>query len=278
MDDALTISGSLPPDGPAPGWYNDPADPTRLRWWNGHTWTATTAVREGAAFGPYGSHSPYGSQGSQGAYGPFGTRSAAAHSDIDGLRVQAKRARLALAVAPVAFAVQYAASGSQFRRFAESWNDLEGLDGLNGSGGSAGASAASQLAGAVMIGVYVVFLMWFFSAATSAQALRIPSRRSPGWAIGGWFIPIVNLWFPYQSAKGLLPPGDPGLALVRRWWGWWIATQLMAFVVIGTAFGPRWLLAVGATVAVGVATAAAWSARAMIDTVVDTQARLTRGA
>jgi Domain of unknown function (DUF4328) len=29
-------------------------------------------------------------------------------------------------------------------------------------------------------------------------------RRSRGWAIGGWFCPAVNLWFPYQIATDVL--------------------------------------------------------------------------
>jgi hypothetical protein len=33
---------------PAAGWYPDPADATRIRWWDGQTWTQHVAVADGA--------------------------------------------------------------------------------------------------------------------------------------------------------------------------------------------------------------------------------------
>lgn len=33
---------------PAAGWYTDPGCASRLRWWDGNTWTANTAERPAA--------------------------------------------------------------------------------------------------------------------------------------------------------------------------------------------------------------------------------------
>lgn len=34
---------------PAAGWYPDPADASRIRWWDGQTWTQHVAVADGGA-------------------------------------------------------------------------------------------------------------------------------------------------------------------------------------------------------------------------------------
>ena len=40
-------------EAPVPGWYTDPRDQSRLRWWNGRAWTEQTAVAPGGgAFSP----------------------------------------------------------------------------------------------------------------------------------------------------------------------------------------------------------------------------------
>ena len=56
-------------------------------------------------------------------------------------------------------------------------------------------------------------------------------RRSPTLAAAGFIIPIVNFWWPYQAAADLLPPGSPDRRLAGWWWGSYIATIPLAFVV-----------------------------------------------
>ncbi|MEK4241895.1 DUF4328 domain-containing protein [Janibacter sp. FSL W8-0316] len=49
-------------------------------------------------------------------------------------------------------------------------------------------------------------------------------RRARWWAVAGWVVPIVNLWFPYQVVA------DASRALgsrVSSFWPWWIAWLLM---------------------------------------------------
>jgi hypothetical protein len=91
----------------------------------------------------------------------------------------------------------------------------------------------------VEILVGVVFLMWQHRAATTARILGYPARRSPGLGVGSWFIPVVNLWFPYQALRDLLPPGHAARPLVLRTWLGFAFTALAVFVAEVTAFA--WL-------------------------------------
>ena len=70
-------------------------------------------------------------------------------------------------------------------------------------------------------------LIWQFRAATAARALGYPAKRSPGWGVGCWFVPIVSLWMPYQAIRDCLAPDDPRRPLVLRWWLVWIGTQIL---------------------------------------------------
>ncbi|MFI6585074.1 DUF4328 domain-containing protein [Embleya sp. NPDC050493] len=94
----------------------------------------------------------------------------------------------------------------------------------------------------VQIALIVVFVIWFHAARGNIDAY--PGRQgrtlSRGWAIGGWFCPVVNLWFPPMIAQEVWRASDPraphvGGATPGRLvlvWGWWIT-----FVVGQTAGG-----------------------------------------
>jgi Domain of unknown function (DUF4328) len=68
------------------------------------------------------------------------------------------------------------------------------------------------------IAAIVVVCVWQFRAATAARALRLPARRSPGWGVAFWFIPVVNFWMPYQAIRDCLAPSDPNRTVVARFW------------------------------------------------------------
>ena len=65
-----------------------------------------------------------------------------------------------------------------------------------------------QLMAPFQYGALIFFLIWVYRAAGTAHQLGIPARRSPGWAVGAWFIPVVNLWWPCQSLRDMLPHDD----------------------------------------------------------------------
>ncbi|MEY2434067.1 MAG: hypothetical protein QOC92_3792 [Acidimicrobiaceae bacterium] len=93
-----------------------------------------------------------------------------------------------------------------------------------------GAGAAVVLGGTSLLAAGVVWIIWQFRHAKNAQILRGNYGLSPGWAIGGWFVPLGNYVLPqlqlFQAAKASdpdLPPGQPPSAgsaptIVPIWW------------------------------------------------------------
>ena len=64
----------------------------------------------------------------------------------------------------------------------------------------------------------LVLAYWTMQAARAAQAQGVTIRRSPGWAMAGWFIPILNLWWPPQSIRSFAKDRQQ----LRHVVGWWI--------------------------------------------------------
>ncbi|WP_280396002.1 DUF4328 domain-containing protein [Nocardia brasiliensis] len=78
----------------------------------------------------------------------------------------------------------------------------------------------------------IVVISWLWRARHNAEALCTARHRlANGWVIGGWFCPVVNLWFPHtimsdvwRASDPRTPPdapdlrGRPGSALVTAWW------------------------------------------------------------
>ena len=51
----------------------------------------------------------------------------------------------------------------------------------------------------LIIGTIITFIMWFFRAYKNLHILKIKLlQHSPGWAIGAWFVPFLNLVRPFQ--------------------------------------------------------------------------------
>lgn len=92
------------------------------------------------------------------------------------------------------------------------------------SGLAAGAQAVS------LVSCAVVYLCWFQRVRANAQVFSPAGhRKSPGWAIGGWFVPVVNLWFPRRITLDIWDASSPwgtnrSHALVNAWWTLWLAS------------------------------------------------------
>ena len=98
-----------------------------------------------------------------------------------------------------------------------------------------GAIAVVQLVMILVTGV--VFLAWFRRAYRNLPALGASQLRTkPGWAIGSWFVPLLNLVRPKQMADDIWRASDPAAPpqltwvwheqpvdlIVHLWWGAWL--------------------------------------------------------
>lgn len=82
-----------------------------------------------------------------------------------------------------------------------------------------GAIALPSLGGLANFGFIVVvamFVVWFYRARVNAEGNGWPQRRSPAWAIAGWIVPVVFLWFPFQIMADIWRAGLPAEARANR--------------------------------------------------------------
>jgi len=103
---------------------------------------------------------------------------------------------------------------------------------------------ADRVAGVVIVGYMlvllaagVVFIVWLWRMRSNAELFcEGQHRHGRGWVIGGWFCPVVNLWFPKQIVDDVIaasdprtPPRVPDLSGAGRsgtvlvWWITWLA-------------------------------------------------------
>jgi hypothetical protein len=95
-----------------------------------------------------------------------------------------------------------------------------------------------SLIGIIQIGAYVagaiVFIRWLYGAYQNVDVVARPERRyGHGWAIGGWFVPILNFWRPKQIVNDVWRAGGRSAEDTEPGWLpllWWTA-----FILSGIA-------------------------------------------
>jgi hypothetical protein len=95
----------------------------------------------------------------------------------------------------------------------------------------------------VYIVTSIAFCMWFYRAYKNLKVWRIPGLKySAGWAVGYFFIPILNLFRPYQVAQEIWKASDPrvsieagpqwrdnsGSSVIGGWWTFWLFSNIFA--------------------------------------------------
>ena len=86
----------------------------------------------------------------------------------------------------------------------------------------------------------ILWMIWQYRHAKNAVALGQQGGLGPGWAIGGWFVPLGNFVLPQlqltQAAKASDPDAPPGAGrvppIVMIWWGLFVLQA-----IVGAASG-----------------------------------------
>lgn len=85
----------------------------------------------------------------------------------------------------------------------------------------------------IVIGTFVLFGVWIHRTDSNVHALGATGLRfTPGWAVGWYFVPVANLWKPYQAMSEIWrasknPAGwqsESAGGLLRWWWFWWLVS------------------------------------------------------
>ncbi|MER7841009.1 DUF4328 domain-containing protein [Streptomyces sp. NPDC096040] len=134
------------------------------------------------------------------------------------------------------------------------------MDGEGGAGVFRRADRAYRLVGlaagghsVAMVACVVVYLCWFQRVRANAQVFDpLGQSMSPGWAIGGWFAPVVSLWFPRRITLEIWDASSPwgttrSHLLVNVWWPMWLVSLFFGRMAKGDyddAEGAAWVHAV----------------------------------
>ena len=113
-----------------------------------------------------------------------------------------------------------------------------GIDESEATANDSRQMAIGLIQSVVYIAGSIAFLMWIHRAYRNLPSLGAKSlNHSPGWAVGYFFIPIANLFKPYQISREIwigsyprrmldelfLQPGrGPRTALIGWWWAFWL--------------------------------------------------------
>jgi hypothetical protein len=83
-----------------------------------------------------------------------------------------------------------------------------------------------------IVGLSILFVVWFRRARINAERHGYRQRRARGWAFWGWIVPIVNIWFPFQIMGDIWRAGLPAEQrrktawLPAMWWTCWLLSAL----------------------------------------------------
>ncbi|MEV6809534.1 DUF4328 domain-containing protein [Streptomyces sp. NPDC051132] len=88
--------------------------------------------------------------------------------------------------------------------------------------------AAGVAQGVALVATMVVYLCWLWRVRVNAEVFDASRHRMRrGWTIGGWFCPVVNLWFPRRIVADTWDASAPwgtrsGHTPVNAWWTLWL--------------------------------------------------------
>lgn len=102
-----------------------------------------------------------------------------------------------------------------------------------GGGMSKSSGQYTSVSMTLFVAAIIVFLCWFRRCRLNAEVLAPGTHRyAPGFAVGGWFIPLAMWWIPRRSALDIWRASGPagGEWVINAWWAAWLAKTLGAAI------------------------------------------------
>jgi len=141
-----------------------------------------------------------------------------------------------------------------WRHLGNAVNYAAGVPGVTTQDLAEGVKALTMFDVVTRLGVVatgILVMVWLWAARKNAEMLcRARHRHSAGWVIGGWFCPIVYLWFPCQVVGDVWRTSHPDTpaetldisvlphsALVRGWWLTWLGSTITAAIMAVMDYG-----------------------------------------
>jgi len=104
---------------------------------------------------------------------------------------------------------------------------------------------------ALGVAMAVAFFMWIYRANKNLRSLRAAGLSfTPGWAVGWFFVPFMNLFRPYQVVSEIWKASDPMVnmaddtswkavttsPIVGCWWALFLISNFIANIALRTLF------------------------------------------
>jgi len=230
---------------PPAGWYPDPDDPARARYWDGRAWTDYTGPRDasGQPRTPPPDGSPPEDAVAQGGTPtvppPQGDARAVAVDPPRRLGGVAWFAFVVLALMVLAAAIQIPIA-LNYADKVQTQIDDRSLTYHQATDAEDAFVLGSGAFGIVSLAVIIAFLIWWYRAYSNIPGVTGQRWRfGRGWSIGAWFIPIFNLWRPKQIGNDIWRAGDPRAwgnsnwtalpvaSLVNWWWALFVLSSIL---------------------------------------------------
>jgi len=74
----------------------------------------------------------------------------------------------------------------------------------------------------VTVVAMITFLVWIHRALAAIRQSGGTTSWSPGWAVGGWFVPLANMVIPWLTVRDALKGVGKPTALAGAWWLTWL--------------------------------------------------------
>jgi len=160
--------------------------------------------------------------------------------DIDFYKANKQRAKTAIILIWIIFTIEIVSIISDFFQYQLlQTGSISNFDAMSND-------SRQQAIAAIYLIMFVIssitFIQWFRRAYFNLHIISKNLKFTEGWAAGGWFVPIVNLWYPYTIMREIFTEtfsffkknnynfeNNYKSSIIGWWWALWIISSFFAY-------------------------------------------------